>query len=193
VKRRLATLAAVASLVLCVAALGLWLLTSVGWGRWTAVQGPTTSYIASLSRGNLSIQIASISPDSQRPATWRWRWISGTVWDSIGSLRDASSWSRVGLIRTLEFIPYSDGELDRDPMISMSAQALCRSFVLPLWLVALVASLLPARWGMDRARQHVREQRRHQGRCSDCGYDLRSTPDRCPECGGVPAAEAPGR
>ncbi len=54
----------------------------------------------------------------------------------------------------------------------------------------LVATLmLPAAVTMSRLRASRRgRMRRLAGHCRRCGYDLRATPGRCPECGMVPAA-----
>jgi hypothetical protein len=56
----------------------------------------------------------------------------------------------------------------------------------PHWFIAAMASLLPAGWLVRCVAAHRRHRRAAAGRCSVCGYDLRATRDRCPECGTVP-------
>lgn len=54
-----------------------------------------------------------------------------------------------------------------------------------LVLVFLLAAL-PLRWWFVRSRPE-RWERQAAGRCVTCGYDLRASPDRCPECGAFPS------
>lgn len=56
--------------------------------------------------------------------------------------------------------------------------------VAPFWSIAAVTALLPLTWTTLRLRSRLRT-RRHQclSLCPSCGYDLRATPERCPECG----------
>jgi hypothetical protein len=57
------------------------------------------------------------------------------------------------------------------------------SIMLPYWLIALLAAIAPAVWLVKFARARRRVQ---SGHCPTCGYDLRASPDRCPECGAIP-------
>jgi hypothetical protein len=59
-----------------------------------------------------------------------------------------------------------------------------RLLAAPLWSVVLVTLAPPlVLWVYRRHRR--RNGRMSNPSCSRCGYDLRATPDRCPECGAV--------
>ena len=55
----------------------------------------------------------------------------------------------------------------------------------PYWAPALVLGICPVWWTIWRARR--RRRCVAAGLCPSCGYDLRATPGRCPECGMAPA------
>ncbi|HEX4793472.1 MAG TPA: hypothetical protein VH370_06755 [Humisphaera sp.] len=57
--------------------------------------------------------------------------------------------------------------------------------VFPHWAPAIAFSVLPAIRLIGVAR---RRNRFSAGHCPSCGYDLRATPERCPECGATPGA-----
>jgi hypothetical protein len=55
---------------------------------------------------------------------------------------------------------------------------------IPHWAVVLLLGVVPAIWVYIRLRpMSVRARRLQEGRCIQCGYDLRASPERCPECG----------
>jgi hypothetical protein len=53
----------------------------------------------------------------------------------------------------------------------------------PWWSLAAVSAILPALWYLRYRGRRLIRQRAAAGRCVNCGYDLRGSPDRCPECG----------
>jgi hypothetical protein len=52
----------------------------------------------------------------------------------------------------------------------------------PHWALLLLAALPPV-FGFGVITRAVRRGRRKRGLCANCGYDLRASADRCPECG----------
>jgi len=99
---------------------------------------------------------------------------------------------------------FCDGRLSMDSRISPNFMGIsavsyrrdvggyvftARGLLPPAWLVVLFwsfpAVVLLAREFKSRRQ---RERLKH-GLCVQCGYDLRFTPDRCPECGSIPPGQ----
>ena len=83
-------------------------------------------------------------------------------------------WNSFGLARG-RFTP-----ADYSPLLGGATDGVTCSVLFPHWFVLLLLLPWPVRRGW--AWLEVRRRRR-KGLCWNCGYDLRASPGRCPECG----------
>ena len=85
-------------------------------------------------------------------------------------------------IATRDIVRTAGIEVQLVQVISSATPTRQVSIALYAWQAALLTGALPAmqfyRWRRPRSAERIK-----RGLCSRCGYDLRATPDRCPECG----------
>jgi len=70
------------------------------------------------------------------------------------------------------------------PLMTGMPPLTLRFVAIPDWTLVLASAILPVVWFCRNMR---RRSRSRAGLCPSCGYDLRATPNRCPECGTVSA------
>jgi hypothetical protein len=174
-KRRLFNLAAAVSLVLCVATAALWGRSYLRFDDVVRVSRHRVTNICSL-RGRLFLQFGWTTRDQLKDSAppysaGGWFWDSSST-DGVGyHAADASrGWTVLG------FDTFNSVSRDArgQPMAGE------RVVIVPYWFLCIASVAGPVQ--SIRARRRV-AARRTKGQCLRCGYDLRVSPDRCPECG----------
>jgi hypothetical protein len=66
-----------------------------------------------------------------------------------------------------------------------------RTLVIPYWFPTFAGGLLPAVRARRIGRARAKDRRLRAGLCVRCGYDLRATTGRCPECGTAVSVRTP--
>lgn len=176
-KRRCYILASALSLLLCVATVALWIRgywtgDSLGWND----VGRKTNRELYSAHGRF-VYCASDDLYFKNPTesqTFDPR--HNDLWDWVGTFGDHQYCIyRLGII---SFAKFSEG----------SAGIRYQIISVPCWAAAMVFLVCPGCLAWQRLRCN---RTAVSGACSSCGYDLRATPERCPECGTVCRAPRP--
>jgi hypothetical protein len=167
VKRRLFNLAAAVSLVVIVTG-------AVGFVRSQYTTDVWSYVFESDRRGASRLHAYGIMSTMGSIAIGKGRWINAPL-DGLShrQFQNQKPAMRLGILEPI----HDHDDYPPGPMRNLG-------FMVPWLLVVLAGCPLPFWWGLGRRN----ERRRLKGHCLNCGYDLRATPDRCPECGMVPKA-----
>jgi hypothetical protein len=191
VKRRLFNLLAGLSSLLCLATTALWVRSEhvsdewvIAFSRLIKPQGQNSTMLAvSTFRGDVEIQGLRLRiPDTQAlmadlgskhdlmPLNG-WEFSLENPPEGLDLIDRSTFWQRIGF-----------GFRSTGASSEYGAES---SWIIatPAWLIMIVSLLMPLQRVFSFISRHRRKRRRL---CVQCGYDVRATPDRCPECGTAP-------
>jgi hypothetical protein len=176
------------SLLLCLASVALcvrsyWVGDQLYWSRWTSAGMPAspgtlrmheTAVFLVSGRGGLAVEfrIQEVQWQSGERAHNQ---VPGTEF-----LRSANDKPEYPDAKPVDTVWRRLGFGHWSATYGLGYTATSRRLWAPAWFVAAMFTLWPAAWMLSRARARRRARR---GLCPACGYDLRATPERCPECG----------
>ena len=179
-KRHIAHILCGFSVLLCMATGAIWLRSH--WHSYYLImqvheRSPDGGHAADREERSLEISEGGVvyvwtmdrgSPFQHPQPTYReWRFhsspVTGPSWPKGESALDPDNWF-MGFAYGPTGGNYSAGDVVR----------------IPLWLPATITAIPPL-IAVFRWQRTCRRAKR--GLCLTCGYDLRATPDRCPECG----------
>jgi hypothetical protein len=172
-KRRLLNLLTGLSLLLCVAVCMLWIRSHLRYD-YVKYVGREWVYTVASDRGLLIFSRSSAWNDINRPGGPGNGWYAESLGgarrpiDFYNAKRYPKPWYKFGL---------------HPPRL----EPRYRDAAVPNWGLSLLTAILPAHRVLDVRR---RARRHRAGLCPVCGYDLRATPGRCPECGRARAESA---
>jgi hypothetical protein len=173
VKRRLFNVLAAVSLVLCVSAVFLW-ISSYRYGaraeRITPQRGMAVgTFVGGFYLASWPNPIVSQTRLTFSTCRWDVPYRSADGMSVIVSSPPDVSWRKLGF--------------------GVVSDTVGRSVFVPFWFVACVLAVPP----VVAARRSIRlRRRRRHDQCAKCGYDMRATPERCPECGTAALPRAVG-
>jgi hypothetical protein len=99
----------------------------------------------------------------------------------VGRVAFGGRKTRVQEFAGFRVVNFVHSEFENTPAASA---LVIRHYEAPLWFPAALSLVLPIFWLLRWRRRRLRTR---AGKCPNCGYDLRATPERCPECGAGPA------